>query len=177
MRIFVSATLSQVLRRRGNLATKGMKMNNRLMGLRLVITLCLITVVGIQNGMSVPRSNHVTARAWTTSAMLDTWFESCPWIWTAPGTGYNISISPVYQLAEDGHSRCTDFGRWVVKKHPEMKPEWNPDSPKFAGQPHGDGQPVDGKEFPVKDEADAARQAYIDKRSANQKIEELDWTP
>jgi hypothetical protein len=159
-------------------------MDNRLLGPGLIIAFCLIVVIGTRNAVSAPRSNHETARVgpqtqspFMTSATPDTWFESCPWIWTAPGAGYNISISPVYQLAEDGHSRCTDFGRWVVKKHPEMKPEWNPDSPKFAGQPHGDGQPVDGKEFPVKDEAEAARQAYIDKRSANQKIEELDWTP
>jgi hypothetical protein len=38
-------------------------------------------------------------------------------------TGYNITISPVYQLGEDEHSKCTDFGRWVVKKHPDMKSE------------------------------------------------------
>jgi len=159
-------------------------MNKRLLGPGLIIAFCLIVVIGTRNAVSALRSNHGTAHVgpqtqspFMTSATPETWFESCPWIWTAPGTGYNISISPVYQLTEDGHSRCTDFGRWVVKKHPEMKPEWNPDSPKFAGQPHGDGQPVDGKEFPVKDEAEAARQAYIDKRSANQKIEELDWTP
>jgi hypothetical protein len=40
-----------------------------------------------------------------------------------------------------------------------------------------DGQAVDGKEFPPKDEAETARQTYIEKRSANQKVEELDWTP
>jgi hypothetical protein len=159
-------------------------MNKHLMGPGLSLAFCLIVVTGARNGMSAPRSNDRTGRNWETtpsaiitSAMPDTWYESCPWIWTAPGTGYNVSISPVYELAEDGHSRCTDFGRWVVKKHPDMKPEWNPDSPKFAGQPHGDGLPVDGREFPTKGEADAARQAYIEKRSANQKIEELDWTP
>jgi hypothetical protein len=160
-------------------------MNDRLIGPGLIVACCLIIVTGARNGSPAPCwSDDRTARVGTqtpsvtiTSATPDTWFEACPWIWTAPGTGYNISISPVYQLAEDGHSRCTDFGRWVVKKHPEMKPEWNPDSPKFAGQPHGDGQPVEGKEFPTKDEAEAARQAYIEKRSANQKIEELDWTP
>jgi hypothetical protein len=27
-----------------------------------------------------------------------------------------------------------------------------------------------------KDEAETARQTYIEKRSANQKVEELDWT-
>jgi hypothetical protein len=176
--------LSQVLRLRGYLATKDTKMNERIIGSGLILVFCLIVITGARNGTSRSWSEEKTARIGTqapsrtiASAMPDTWYESCPWIWTAPGTGYNISISSVHEIAEDGHSRCTDFGRWVVKKHPDMKPEWNPDSPKFAGQPHGDGQPVDGKEFPTKDEAESARQAYIEKRSANQKIEELDWNP
>ena len=155
-------------------------MNKRLISPGLIFASWLTVVIGARNARSnegTPRVGKETPSLTATSAMSDEWYESCPWIWTAPGTGYNISISPVYQLGEDGHSRCTDFGRWVVKKHPEMKPEWNPDSPKFAGQPHGDGLPVDGREFPTKSEADAARQAYIEKRSANQKIEELDWTP
>jgi hypothetical protein len=159
-------------------------MNKRLIGPGLIAACCFILVPGARNSTWAPGSNDGTARLGkqtpslpTTAAMPDEWYESCPWIWTASGTEHNVSISSVHGLAEDGHSRCTDFGRWLAKKHPDMKPEWNPDSPKFAGQPYGDGQPVDGRVFPTKDEAEAARQAYIEKRSANQKIEELDWTP
>ncbi len=104
-------------------------------------------------------------------------YESCPWIWHAKNVpGWHDSVSPVHEVINE-HWKCRDFGRWVVKHHPEMDPQFDPDSPSYIGMSYHDDEPVDAPTFSTNGEGQSARRKYIAKYREYNEIEELEWTP
>lgn len=113
------------------------------------------------------------------------WYESCAWAWKVQGVrGWHWTLSPVYQIPGPPSSihpstGCKNFGRWVVKHHPDMLPECNPDSPRFNTMwSDRNGSPMDGY-YRTSGEAEAARQRFIEKHRNDEGmvVEELAWTP
>lgn len=106
-------------------------------------------------------------------------WESCAWAWKRPkggGGGWQDSVSPVHEVEDIMHSKCMDFGRWVFKNHPDMDPQFNPDSPNFIGMSLYDGHPID-RAFATNGEAQSARTKHIQDSSQHNQVEELSWTP
>jgi len=107
-------------------------------------------------------------------------YESCAWVWSSTASrGWHISVSPVLETTRGG-SNCMAFGRWVVKNHPDMKSDYNPDSPNFGvGRSYGDGSPINDRDSATRAAAEDDRQAYIEKHRQDRstEIEELEWTP
>lgn len=115
-------------------------------------------------------------------------YQACGWFWQQKGESghrtHHFSAGPVIQIRSDLNSppnKCGwTFGRWVVKNHPEIIPENDPDSPNFI--------PQDGllRCLP-KDECNSddtymgqqkVRQQNIEQqRSYGVEVEELGWTP
>lgn len=102
-------------------------------------------------------------------------YASCSWDYTIKGQrGWHTAVSPVYEYGPGLTYACTDFGRWVVKNHPDIVPECDPDSPRFIG---GINNPRTlAAAYTTQGQAEAARQQYVEWR-INTTIEDLEWTP